>query len=208
MEILTVRPNATPFVLRMSWLARWVIAAGAVTLLFRVGAAAAANAVLNDDQVEYSIKGAYLFNFTRFVEWPTQTRTAGEPFVIGLFGCEGSAVNAIRDTLSGKRTGDGRPIVVRDFSEATAELANCQLVFVGETGMAQVQAVQEVIGAKPVLIVGDTEGAASRGCAINFVVAGDAVRIEINLQRAERAGLKLSGRLANVARLVRDAQTN
>jgi hypothetical protein len=208
MEILTVPPNASCFALWAMLVVRRVIVSSAAALLVCVDAAAAADTALEADRVEYSIKGAYLFNFTRFVEWPTQTRVADEPFVIGLFGCDAPAVGTIRDTLSGKRTGDGRAIVVRDFSEVTAELANCQLVFVGEIGMAQVQAVQAAVGAKPVLIVGDTEGAASRGCAINFVVAGDAVRIEINLQRAERAGLKLSGRLANVARLVRDAQTN
>jgi hypothetical protein len=208
MEILAMRPNASRFAFRATRMVPWIVAASAVGLLLSVAGVAADDTAVEGDPVEYSIKGAYLYNFTRFVEWPAQTRNPDEPFTIGLFGCDASAVNAIRDTLAGKRTGDGRPIVVREFSQVNPDLAKCQLVFMGEPGMSQVQAVQAAVGSKPVLIVGDTEGAASRGCAINFVVAGDAVRIEINLQRAQRAGLKLSGRLANVARLVRDAQTN
>src|SRR5688572_25643040 len=34
---------------------------------------------------EYELKAAFLFNFTRFVEWPAQTNSGGV-FVIGIYG--------------------------------------------------------------------------------------------------------------------------
>lgn len=201
-------PAFPRFVPRSMLPSRWLTARGAFALAAILVTVGRAEPSSEDDRVAYSIKGAYLFNFTRFIEWPVPDHVAANSFTIGLLGFDQPAIDAIQQTLRGKRTGDGRTIEVQTYSEVTSDLAKCQLVFVGESEMNRVQAVQTAVGDRPVLIVGETEGAARRGCAINFVVAGDSVRIEINLQRAQRAGLKLSGRLANVATLVRDAQTN
>lgn len=186
---------------------RTVVAAG---LLWIVGMGPSASLLAAggyDETVEYSIKGAYLFNFTRFVEWPAGAPDS-EGFVIGVLGCDDAAVHAIESTLRDKRAGDGRPIVVRVVNPTTADLSPCRLVFIGRNAAVPISAVRDAIGSAPVLLVGDEEGAAQRGCAINFAVSGDTVRIDINLQRAEQAHLKLSGRLANVARLVRDAEVD
>ena len=38
---------------------------------------------------EYQVKAVFVYNFTRFVEWPSQTFTApDEPFVIGVLGSD------------------------------------------------------------------------------------------------------------------------
>src|SRR5262245_37705272 len=67
---------------------------------------------------EYQIKAAFLYNFTKFVEWP-QERFAGEnaPFVIGVLGR-----NPFGDELEKivhDRKVNGRTIVIRDFASAT-----------------------------------------------------------------------------------------
>jgi hypothetical protein len=160
-------------------------------------------------QAEYSIKGAYLFNFTRFIDWPPQaypSETA--PFVIGLLEPDADAAAAIQETFRGKTMPSGRLIEVRVLPDLGPAALTCQLLFVSRDSPVDVAAVRSVVGDRAILIVGETSGAAQRGGAINFVVSGDSVRIEINLQRAQRAGLKLSGRLANVARLVHDSETD
>lgn len=156
--------------------------------------------------VEYSIKAAYLYNFTRFIEWPPAALPADGPFVVGVLTQDRVAIEAIRDAFRGKRTSNGRAIEVHILAGLTDDLLGCQLVFVARDAMVGVEEVRRVVGARPVLIVGDTAGSAQHGGEIDFTVSADVVRIEINLQRAELAGLKLSGRLANVARLVRDSE--
>ncbi len=178
----------------------------ALVLAASIGWAGASTSGSGDESVEYSIKGAYLYNFTRFVEWPPAALADDLPFVIGVLSRDRVAIAAIREALRGKRMTSGRAIDVRVLSGLNDDLRRCQLVFVGRDAPATVEAVRQAVGARPILIVGDVEGTAQRGGEIDFAVSADEVRIEINLQRAEQAGLKLSGRLANIARLVRDSE--
>jgi hypothetical protein len=53
-----------------------------------------------------------------------------------------------------------------------------------------------------VLTVGDTDGFAQRGGAINFTLQARKVRFEINPAAAEQAGLKMSSQLLKLATLV------
>lgn len=157
-----------------------------------------------DMTVEYGIKAAYLYNFTRFIEWPPAALPAHVPFVVGVLARDPVLIGAIRESFRGKLMANGRAIEVKVFTGLTPDLLACQLVFVGRNAAEKVADVRAAVGSRPILIVGDTAGSAQQGGEIDFAVSADVVRIEINLQRAEQIGLKLSGRLANVARLVRD----
>lgn len=153
---------------------------------------------------EYEIKGGYLYNFTNFVEWPAAAFTSADaPFVIAVL--DNDHVSAvISAVLAGKRTGDGRPIRIVRQPNFEHLPSGCQLVFVSRTVPIDWAALRRQLANRPVLLVGETDGFAQHGGAINFVVAGDQVRIEINQHRAAIAGLRLSGSLASIARLVRD----
>jgi hypothetical protein len=58
----------------------------------------------------------------------------------------------------------------------------------------------------PVLIVGDTEGFANRGVAVNIVVAEDRLRFEISRRALQRQKLEASYHLLSLARLIDDQQ--
>ena len=51
-------------------------------------------------------------------------------------------------------------------------------------------------------MVGESDGLARRGVAINFYIADGRIRFEVNRRAAEQARLKLSSRLLRLARLV------
>src|ERR1700726_1031090 len=66
---------------------------------------------------EYEIKAAFLYNFTKFVDWPAQTfANAAAPVVIGLLGAA-PCVQA-RERLVKDRRVNGRTIVVRRIASA------------------------------------------------------------------------------------------
>ena len=55
---------------------------------------------------EYQVKAAYLFNFSRFVEWPQSSFSDPEaPLVIGIIGKDpfGPVVNEFMKTVRGRR---------------------------------------------------------------------------------------------------------
>jgi hypothetical protein len=168
-----------------------------------LGALSFARAAVSDPTVEYRLKAAYLYNFTKFVEWPTDA-VARTPFLVGVIDPEGTAARIIAETLGGKSTADGRPIIVRRFEALSDEIAGCHQLFLTRAAGITPADARAFISATSILLIGETDSFAQQGGVIGLVVSGDSVRCEVNLAGAQRAGVKLSGRLASVSRLVRE----
>jgi hypothetical protein len=199
-----INPLAT--VTLKSW---WRRTSGMFILAGALGFSSAAFASAsnsNDTSLEHRIKSAYLFNFTKFVEWPSAAfAETNAPFTIGVLATNPGDLTAaaVVETLHGKKSGS-RLVEVRMFDRIGPDLPACHVIFVTESARHELAAIRKAIGNRPVLIVGESESFAQQGGTINLAVTGDTVRCEINLRQAERTGLKLSGRLASVARLVRE----
>ena len=161
-----------------------------------------------DESTEYRIKAAYLYNFTKFIDWPPQCFSATtSPLSIGVLERDAVAAEIIATSLQGKRTPTGRALEVRRFTGLDEAVgANCHILFVTRGAGVSAAAVRDALRGRPVLVVGESEGFAERGGVINFVLSGDVVRFEINPRRAESAGLRVSGSLGSVARLVHDRE--
>lgn len=159
----------------------------------------------NDVGLEYRIKAAYLYNFTKFIEWPPPPpAAAAEPFVLGVVDPDGFAFNVISESLRGKTGANGRAIAVRRLTALDASALACNQIFITRASGLDSAQIRKALDGLPIVVVGETAGFAEQGGVIGFVLTGDAVHCEINLAGAQRAGVKLSGRLASVARLVRE----
>jgi hypothetical protein len=147
---------------------------------------------------EYEVKAAFLYNFARFVEWPAEA-SRPEPFVIAVLGRDpfGSVLD---ETVAGKTVG-GRPIQVRRATRVD-EVRDAQIVFVSASEAPNVPTILKALEKPGVLTVGDLDGFAERGGAINFTVQSRRVRFEINPGSAEQAHLKMSSQLLKLATLV------
>jgi hypothetical protein len=149
---------------------------------------------------EYEVKAAFLYNFARFVEWPPETgHDPGAPFVIAILGRDPFGP-VLDETVAGK-TVAGRPIEVHRVPRVD-EARDAQIVFVSPSERANMAAILKALERPGVLTVGDTDGFAVRGGAINFTVQARRVRFEINPAVAEQAGLKMSSQLLKLATLV------
>lgn len=165
-------------------------------------------AQFSHQNLEYRIKGAFLYNFIKFVEWPEGTfKGEQSPFIIGILDQQTESVSVIREVLADKATPMGRAIEIRHFSGWNEALVECHLVFISRTAQIDWQAVVKRTTGKPLLLVGEQDGFAQQGGMMNLLATSDAVRCEVNLRRAQKAQLKLSGRLVNIARLVRDSES-
>src|SRR5690349_16377064 len=75
---------------------------------------------------EYQVKAAFICNFAKFVEWPTNTfATPNSPLVIGVFGDD--PFDGYLESTA-KKIGDisGHPLEVRKIT-FTADLKNCHI---------------------------------------------------------------------------------
>lgn len=155
------------------------------------------------DTREYQIKAAFLYNFTRFVEWPASSfADAGSPIVIGAYCAD--PFGAVLKAIVKGRTVNGRGIVARKLD--TVELAtSAHVVFVCAAKDTEFAHIESVVDGRPVLTVGETDAFAEAAGIIRFVLDEEKVRFEINMAAAERAGLKVSAQLQKLATAVRRA---
>lgn len=83
-------------------------------------------------------------------------------------------------------------------------LAGCHIVFVPVSEKEQALRIVRGVKGSGVLTVGETDGFAMYGGIINLTIEQDKVRLEVNLPAAQRAGLKISSNLLNVAKIVKE----
>jgi uncharacterized protein DUF4154 len=153
---------------------------------------------------ESQIKAGFLFNFTKFVDWPPGAfADVGSPIVLGIIG-ENTLGDLLTQAAVGK-TINGRIVVVRRFKE-DEELQKCSILFISASEQKQTAHILEKLKSASVLTVGEADGFAQMGGMINFYIDGNKVRLEINLEAASRARLKISAKVIAVARLVGDSQ--
>lgn len=148
---------------------------------------------------EYKIKAAFLFQFSRFVEWPAGAFASSDaPLVICVLGTNpfGSALNEI---AAGELVYT-HPLVVRHH-EALEDLGACHIVFVsGDKEDIARRALQRLSG-KSVLTVSDSTDFTRRGGVIGLVTVNGKVTLQVNRSSADAAQLRISAKLLRVASL-------
>jgi hypothetical protein len=148
---------------------------------------------------EASVKAAFLYKFASYVDWPPSALPPGEsPFVVGVMGAEDVAAELER-IVPGKAI-HGHPATVRRVKEGES-LAGVHLLFIGR-GQSNLRTMLRAAQAPGLLLVTENERGLDWGGAINFVVSDERVGFEVALEPPERAGLKISSRMLNVARRV------
>ena len=151
---------------------------------------------------EYLLKAAFLYNFTKFVEWPSSSWLEPQsPIVIGVFG--GNPFGSFLEETVLERRINGRVLVVRTVTSAEQARAT-HLLFVSKAVSAEDLAqLQGAVAGLPVLTVGESPAFARQGGMITFELQEDRIRFEINAGAAQRSGLKLSSQLLKLATVVK-----
>lgn len=153
-----------------------------------------------EEASEYQIKGAFLFKFASFVEWPDGVFADDKsPLVIGILGDDPFG-REFDESIKGRTVG-GRPVIVKRFRAADA--AQAHILFISSSEREQWPAVLEALKDSKTLLVGETEQFCRRGGMIGLVMSGSGVRFGINHDAAKRAGLKISAELLRLARIIR-----
>lgn len=148
---------------------------------------------------EYAVKAAFLYNFTKFVEWPASAfEDERSGFRICVLG-EDPFGKSLRDVSDGPVA--GRKVTLVGMANLKPE--SCHILFISRSEKGRIHQVLQDLGTAPVLTVADTDGFLDEGGIINFKLEGSKVRFEINQQAAERAGIKISSKLLGLATQVK-----
>lgn len=150
---------------------------------------------------EYTIKAGFLFNFAKFVEWPAEVfKDPQSPMVICIIGKDpfGSRLDVFEN-----KTIAGRRLVIRRVSSVD-QAEKCHICFIGRSEREQLPAILKAIRNRKVLTISETQNFCRAGGVINLFLDDDKVRFEINIRNADKAGLKMSSQLLNLARICRE----
>ena len=149
---------------------------------------------------EYQVKGAFLYNFAKLVDWKSVPPDS-EEFVIAILG-EDPFGEALDRTLGGRELA-GYPIRVRRIN-SLAELRDARMLFVSRSESDKLARVLGLLDGRCVLTVGDSPEFARSGGVIELFMRNQSVRFRVNMSAAARAGLKLRPNLLRLAEIVEE----
>lgn len=146
------------------------------------------------------VKAEFVASFLNFVEWPAaKLGTAPAQVIVAVLG-DPDFATLVREAAIHRPVGN-RPISVQAILEPD-KARDAHLVFIGSSQARRLPAILRSLSNASVLTVGDTDGFAQEGVAINLYTFDKRIRIEVNTTAAERAGLRLSANLLRLARIV------
>ncbi|HEX6900769.1 MAG TPA: YfiR family protein [Thermoanaerobaculia bacterium] len=176
-----------------------VLRRGLGSVLACAGLLLAAPAVLPAQVAEeYAVKAAFLYNFTKFVEWPEVAFPDGS-FRLCVLGDDPFGKSLTE--LSGQEAAGRKLMVVR--VQQMEKLEGCNLLFISRSERGRLSGILSQVEGSPVLTVADTPGFLEEGGTINFILEGSKIRFEISQEAAARAEIKISSKLMSLAKRVK-----
>jgi hypothetical protein len=146
------------------------------------------------DDTTSKIKAVFVYNFTKYIEWPSAYKTGN--FVIGILGSS-NIFNELNNMAATKKAGS-QTFEIKPFSNAAA-ISKCHILFVSQDYAASMKDVLAKIKGNSTLVVTEKPGLAKQGAAINFVVQDNKQKFELNKANAEKYDLKVSSNLESLA---------
>ena len=146
---------------------------------------------------EYQIKAAFLYNFAKFVEWPSAAfDDPAAPIVIGILG-DNPFHDDLANTIRGKKI-DEHPLAVKEL-HSLSETTNCHILFISTSEKKRLPEILAGLKGTSVLTVGEMDRFTETGGMINFVLEKTKIRFQINSDAANTGRLKISSKLLNLA---------
>lgn len=180
------------------WLAAgaWALAGAAPALLL-----ASASSSAEEASSGYPLKAAFLYNFIQYVKWPEAKEANAGQFVLCVLGQNpfGAALEPLKS-----KTALNAPLVVKELRQA-GEAAQCHILFISASEQPHLAKILGETKDAGVLTVGDTEGYAEAGVAINFILRQQKLRFAINPDAAKGSQVRISAHLLRLAEIVQSS---
>lgn len=150
---------------------------------------------------EYELKAGFLYNFAKYVEWPAGAfEKAESPITIGVVGADPFGP-ALEKTLKDREAQDRKFSILR--FKNVGDVRRCHILFIPKSEKGRLPDLFKAVDGWPTLTVGESEGFAAAGGAVNILIEKERPRLEINPDVAEKAKLTIQARLLKLATLVK-----
>lgn len=157
---------------------------------------------LAQENKEYLVKAAFIYNFVKFVEWPATRAIAGQRAidvcVIGespLLGASSVFQAASTPKLA---------LSLAQEKDVKAAAGHCHVLFISDSEAGRMGALLAELRTAPVLTVSDIPLFAEKGGMIGFVMGDGKVKVVVNTRAAAQAGMRVDAQLLEIALKVID----
>lgn len=148
-----------------------------------------------------TVTSAFLYNFAKFTEWPTDTLAAGQRIGLCVIGD-----HAVADAL--ERTTKGRAIEGHEVTVGVVRgdgpIRSCHLLYVSGLDAKRSLQLLESLKGEPVFTASDADGFAALGGIAQLTLENGHMRFAINVAAAQRGRLQLSSKLLSLAQIIKE----
>jgi hypothetical protein len=144
-----------------------------------------------------ALRAAFRYNFAKFTEWAAGAAASG-PLTICVL--EDTAVESALTDLVGGSTINGRAVLI----SRGARLRTCHLVYLGIADRERATSILGELQGASVLTVSNGSDFVRLGGIVGLFVDEERMRFAISPDAAQRAGLRLSSRLLQLAKILKD----
>lgn len=152
---------------------------------------------------EYEAQSQYLRSFVEFVDWPPSPPNQGVRTTVNfcILGDDPYG-KLLDDAILGHSFGGRQGVIVRGRS--LEDMGVCDVLLLGKSEGKKEEQILRKLRDQNVLSIGDTSDFAARGGIVQFVWEKDHLGFLINVDAANRAGLKINASLLALAQIVHD----
>ncbi|ADR22383.1 hypothetical protein MATR_37710 [Marivirga tractuosa] len=138
----------------------------------------------------YRFHKVFFYSFTKYIDWP-QEKKKGD-FIIAVMG-ESAITPLLKEMAEIKKVGERNIKVVQLDKVNAGDFYH--ILFIPSEQNQNFGAIKTALNNQPCLLVTESEGMARNGAMINFKDVNGKLRFEVNTQKLESSGLKMSQEL-------------
>jgi len=151
-----------------------------------------------EPQPEYKIKGAYLYNFSKFTRLPETHFGDNNNYDLCIVG--ENPFGRFLDSLTGRDI-QGRRLSLHMLGRNQA-MDTCEMVFIARSETARLDRLIQWAADHRILTVSDIDNFAARGGIIGLITKGNRVQFQINQVVAKGCGISISAKLLELGKTV------
>ena len=146
---------------------------------------------------EEDLRRMFVYHFIKYIDWPDNGKNKN--FKIAILN-DDSMHQLLKSTIENTVI-KGRKVLISKI-DVTDDLDSYQVVYVPKNESKHFESLIDKSENLSLLFITDKNGIIEKGSGINFRTQGNKLRFEMNLKVLEERGLKVAGRLKQVAILI------
>jgi hypothetical protein len=147
----------------------------------------------DNSEIEAQVKVAYVYNFTKLLQWP---QSNPQYFYITVLGKSQIADQLYK--LASKEKIGGKTLVVNEIFSID-EISNCNILYISSSERKRLNEIIKKIKGRKILLVSSIEDCAENGVGIGLLRIGDKIRFEVNRKALEEEGIIPNSSLLSLA---------